>query len=63
MSDYSGCICRGTNECPDCERHGCTDCICDKDGAPATREEVTAGYINPSIARLEAWANKQELTR
>jgi len=33
------------------------------DGAPQTREEVTAGYINPSQARMAAWQQKQELTR
>ncbi|UOD80312.1 hypothetical protein [Paenarthrobacter ureafaciens] len=64
MSDYTACDCRGTNECGDCGLHGCTDCICDVDGAPQSREEVTAGgYVNPSTARLEAWANKRELTR
>ena len=64
MSDYTACYCRGMSVCEDCGRHGCTDCTCEVDGAPMTREEVTAGgYVNPSIARLEAWANKRELTR
>ncbi len=57
------CYCRGVNVCPDCEEHACTQCECEKDGAPLTREEVTAGYINPSQSRLEAWAQKQELKR
>ena len=36
---------------------------CEVDGAPQTRAEVTAGYVNPSQARLDAWQNKLELTR
>lgn len=54
------CYCRGTNVCPDCEGHACTDRTCDKDGTPDSREEVTAGYVNPSQARMDAWEQKIE---
>lgn len=57
------CYCRGVNVCPDCEQHACTQCECEKDGAPATQEEVTSGYVNPSQARMAAWEQKKELTR
>lgn len=63
MKDLRGCYCRGVNVCPDCEQHACTQCECDKDGAPQTQAEVTSVYINPSTARLNAWEEKQELTR
>lgn len=50
--DYSFGIC---NDCGDTTE--------DYDGAPLTREEVTAGYVNPSHERLAAWQQKLELTR
>lgn len=37
--------------------------LAEPDGAPLTREEVTSGYVNPSRERMDAWLNKQELTR
>jgi hypothetical protein len=37
--------------------------LAEVDGAPMTREEVTAGYVNPSQERMAAWTAKQELTR
>lgn len=58
------CYCRGAGTCPDCGGHICAgQCTCNHDGAPQTQAETTAGHVNPSTARLEAWANKQELTR
>ena len=56
------CYCGGHYRCEKCRRDVCY-CSCATDGAPQTQAEVTFGYVNPSIARLEAWANKQELTR
>jgi len=56
------CYCRGTAVCG-AGHHICTDCTCDVDGAPQTQAEVTAGYVNPSQARQDAWAEKLELTR
>lgn len=35
----------------------------EEDGTPYSREEVTAGYVNPSQERLAAWEAKLELTR
>jgi hypothetical protein len=55
------CYCGGHYRCGDCRQDVCF-CICEKDGTPLTQAEVTAGHVNPSTARLEAWANKQELT-
>lgn len=57
------CYCGDRYRCEDCHRDVCF-CICEVDGAPDTQEAVTAGgRVNPSIARLEAWEEKQELTR
>jgi hypothetical protein len=56
------CYCRESMFCEDCDRHVC-GCVCEKDGAPQTQAEVTAGWVNPSPTRLEAWRQKQELTR
>jgi len=58
----SACYCGRLYTCDDCGRDVC-QCSCERDGAPQTQAETTAGYVNPSTARLEAWANKQELTR
>ena len=58
----SPCYCGRLYQCDDCGGDVC-NCTCERDGAPQTQAEVTAGYVNPSTARLEAWANKQELTR
>jgi hypothetical protein len=58
------CYCRGVATCPNCEGHICTgQCTCAVDGAPHTQEAVTAGHVNPSQARQDAWAEKLELTR
>lgn len=58
------CYCRGAGTCTDCGGHICTgQCACNQDGATQTQAEITAGYVNPSIARLEAWAQKLELSR
>lgn len=56
------CYCGGHYRCEDCRRDVCF-CSCEKDGTPHTQAEVTSGYVNASTARLEAWANKRELTR
>ncbi|QFG09596.1 hypothetical protein HYQ00_gp52 [Arthrobacter phage TripleJ] len=56
------CYCGGNYRCQDCRRDVCY-CNCEHDGTPDTQAEVTAGHVNPSTARLEAWAQKQELTR
>lgn len=56
------CYCGDRYRCEDCHKDVCF-CICETDGAPQTREEVTSGWVNPSTTRLEAWANKQELTQ
>lgn len=56
------CYCRGAGIC-DNNHHICEGCTCDHDGAPQTREVTTAGWVNPSPARLEAWNEKLELTR
>jgi hypothetical protein len=37
--------------------------LAEPDGAPQTREEVTAGYVNPSQERMAAWQQKRDLTR
>lgn len=58
------CYCRNAGICPDCGGHTCNGfCVCEFDGAPLTQEAVTAGYVNPSPARMDAWHEKQELTR
>jgi hypothetical protein len=58
------CYCRGAGTCEDCGGHTCNGfCTCELDGAPQTQEAVTAGYVNPSVAREAAWAEKQGLTR
>lgn len=54
------CYCGGHYRCGTC-RHDVCYCTCDP--TPTTREAVTAGYVNPSQARLNAWHTKQELTR
>ncbi|MFJ4286442.1 hypothetical protein ACIPY0_12425 [Paenarthrobacter nicotinovorans] len=57
------CYCGDRYRCEDCRNDVCF-CTCEKDGAPMTREEVTAsGHVNPSIARQKAWEEKLELTR
>ena len=56
------CYCGGNYRCEDCRRDVCF-CTCHADGAPQTRAEVTAGYVNPSQARMDAWTQKLELTR
>jgi hypothetical protein len=56
------CYCGGHYRCETCRLDVCY-CACRTDGAPQTQAEVTSGHVNPSTARLEAWANKQELTR
>lgn len=58
----SACYCGRLYDCEDCGGDVC-QCTCDVDGAPQTQAEVTTGYMNPAIAQLEAWANKQELKR
>ena len=63
MSAGQFCYCGSRYNCEDCHHDVCL-CTCEKDGAPQTQEEVTAGgYVNPSTARLAAWEEKQELTR
>lgn len=54
--------CRGLYPCDDCGDCPC-NCECRTDGAPQTRAESTAGHVNPTQARLDAWQTKQELTR
>lgn len=54
------CYCGGHYYCEDCRLDVCF-CACETDGAPQTT--ATAGHVNPSTARLEAWAEKLELTR
>ena len=54
------CYCGGHYRCEDC-RHDVCFCVCERDGTPVT--QPVAGYVNPSTARLEAWAEKLELTR
>lgn len=56
------CYCGRLYICEDCGGDVC-NCRCEVDGAPQTRAAVTAGYVNPSQARLEAWAEKLELTQ
>lgn len=56
------CYCGGHYRCEKC-RHDVCYCICDVDGAPHTQAEVTAGYVHPSQAHLEAWNLNQELSR
>lgn len=58
-ADARPCYCGGLY---DCGNDTCR-CDCDKDGAPYSQADVTAGYINPSQARLAAWSQKQEVTR
>lgn len=56
------CYCGGHYRCDTC-RHDVCYCTCKADGAPQTQAEVTAGYVNPSQARQDAWNQKLELTR
>ena len=56
------CYCGGHYRCDTC-RHDVCYCTCQRDGAPHTQAEVTAGYVNPSQARMDAWTQKLELTR
>lgn len=56
------CYCGGHYRCDQC-RHDVCFCTCNVDGTPETRAEVTAGHVNPSQARQDAWAQKLELTR
>ena len=58
----SQCYCGGHYRCDQC-RHDVCYCRCETDGAPQTRAEVTAGYVNPSAAKEAAWAEKVSLTR
>jgi hypothetical protein len=44
--------------CVDCE-----DIDETYDPTPDTREQITAGYVNPSYERLRAWEMKRDLTR
>lgn len=53
------CYCGGHYRCEDCRRDVCF-CTCQIDGAPETT--ATAGYVNPTQARMDAWQTKQELT-
>jgi len=62
MTTTQPCYCGRLYTCEDCGGDVCK-CTCDVDGAPQTRAETTAGYVNPSQARLDAWQNKLELTR
>ena len=55
------CYCGGRYRCDKC-RHDVCFCVCDVDGTPDTRDEVTAGHVNPSDARLAAWNLKVSLT-
>lgn len=59
MSGYRQCYCGGHYRCEECRRDVCF-CACKTDGAPHSREAVTSGYVNPTQARLDAWAKKQE---
>ena len=58
----SACYCGRLYPCENCGGDVC-NCQCRTDGAPHTQAEGTAGYVNPSTARTEAWREKQELTR
>jgi hypothetical protein len=58
----SACYCGRLYPCEDCGGDVC-NCQCRTDGAPQTQTEATTGYMNPAIAQVEAWANKQELKR
>ncbi len=55
------CCCGGRVRCGDCRKDICyCDCHPFVDPTPQTREEVTAGWVNPSAAREAAWQEKQE---
>lgn len=57
------CYCGDRYRCEDCHHDVCF-CTCEKDGAPQTQAEVTAGgRSNPDIDHLNAWQEKWELTR
>lgn len=56
------CFCGQLYTCEDCGGDVCL-CTCDIDGAPQTQAESTAGYVNPSQAKLDAWAEKLEARR
>jgi hypothetical protein len=56
------CFCGKLYTCDDCGGDVC-DCTCDIDGAPHSQEAVTAGHVNPSQARMDAWTARQELRR
>jgi len=58
----SACYCGGHYRCETCRRDVCF-CPGHEDPTPDTQAEVTAGYVNPSQARIEAWTEKRELTR
>ena len=54
------CYCRGAGTCEECGGHTCAGgCTCNLDGAP----QNNFGWVNPSPTRLDAWTQKQELTR
>lgn len=54
------CYCRGVGTCYTCGGHECAgQCTCNRDGAP----QNNYGWVNPSPTRLDAWTQKQELTR
>lgn len=58
----NACFCGQLYTCEECGGDVC-QCTCDIDGAPQTQAQVTSGHVNPSQARLQAWAQKVELTR
>ncbi|MEO5317635.1 hypothetical protein PV761_03440 [Arthrobacter sp. CC3] len=56
------CYCGQFYSCEDCGGDVC-NCTCERDGAPQTQAEVTAGYVNPSQARMDAWQTRQDLRK
>lgn len=54
------CYCAGLYRCEKCRRDVCY-CACDTDGAP--QEATTSGYIHPAQPGIDAWAEKEALTR
>lgn len=56
------CFCGRLYDCEDCGGDVCA-CTCETDGAPQTQAEVTAGYTHPARPGIDAWAEKEELTR
>ena len=56
------CFCGQLYTCEECGGDVC-QCTCDIDGAPHAQAEVTAGYVNPSQAKRDAWTQRLEARR